>query len=132
MGGDNDPERAKRLVAYLQIAFGYSLTGHTSGKAVFFAVGIGDTGKSTMLHTVRECIPEYSTLIQSETLFSKWESSNAMADLADLRGARFAMTSEVDEGVRLREAKLKRITQGIGQIKATRKYENPIEASTRS
>jgi putative DNA primase/helicase len=37
------------------------------------------------------------------------------------------MTSETEEGQRLATGKLKRITQGMGRIKATRKYENPIE-----
>ena len=37
------------------------------------------------------------------------------------------MTSETEEGQRLGEGKLKRITQGMGRIKATRKYENPVE-----
>ncbi len=55
------------------------------------------------------------------------ESNNTQADLADLRGARFAQTSETEEGQRLAQGKLKRITQGMGKIKAVRKYENPIE-----
>jgi putative DNA primase/helicase len=55
------------------------------------------------------------------------ESNNSQADLADLRGARFAQTSETEEGQRLAQAKLKRISQGMGKIKAIRKYENPIE-----
>jgi putative DNA primase/helicase len=41
--------------------------------------------------------------------------------------ARFVQTSETEEGQRLAQGKLKRITQGMGKIKATRKYENPIE-----
>jgi putative DNA primase/helicase len=55
------------------------------------------------------------------------ESTNSQADLADLRGARFVQTSETEEGQRLAQGKLKRITQGMGKIKAVRKYENPIE-----
>ena len=55
------------------------------------------------------------------------ETNNTQADLADLRGARFVMTSETEEGQRLAEGKLKRITQGMGRIKATRKYENPVD-----
>jgi phage/plasmid-associated DNA primase len=66
-------------------------------------------------------------LLQIETLMcSKNGDNNASADLADLRGARFVVISETEEGQRLREAKLKRITQGMGEIKTVRKYENPI------
>ncbi len=66
-------------------------------------------------------------LLQIDTLMVRQESNNTQADLADLRGARFVMTSETEEGQRLAEGKLKRITQGMGKIKAVRKYENPIE-----
>jgi Protein of unknown function (DUF4238) len=62
-----------------------------------------------------------------DTLMVRQESNNTQADLADLRGARFVQTSETEEGQRLAQGKLKRITQGMGKIKATRKYENPIE-----
>jgi putative DNA primase/helicase len=70
---------------------------------------------------------EYAVLLQIDTLMVRQESNNTQADLADLRGARFVMTSETEEGQRLAEGKLKRITQGMGRIKATRKYENPVE-----
>ena len=115
------------LVDYLQKAFGYSLTGHTIGKAVFLLHGRGDNGKSTLLSTLLKLLEEYAVLLQIDTLMVRQESNNTQADLADLRGARFAMTSETEEGQRLAEGKLKRITQGMGRIKATRKYENPVE-----
>lgn len=57
---------------------------------------------------------------------ARQETSNTAADLADLRSAWFVMTSETEKGQRLATGKLKRITQGMGRIKATRKYENPI------
>jgi len=71
---------------------------------------------------------QYAVLLQIESLMARQqESTNAQADLADLKGARFVMTSETEDGQRLAEGKLKRITQGVGRIKAVRKYENPIE-----
>jgi putative DNA primase/helicase len=120
-------DRAHRMVEYLQIALGYSLTGCTIEKAVFIPFGEGDNGKSTMLSTFRQLVEEYSVLLQADTLMVRQESNNTQADLADLRGARFVQTSETEEGQRLAQGKLKRITQGMGKIKACRKYENPIE-----
>ncbi len=118
---------SQRLVAYLRRALGYSLTGTTIEKVVFIPFGTGDNGKSTMLSTFRRLVEEYSHLLQVDTLMVRQESNNSQADLADLRGARFVQTSETEEGQRLAQGKLKRITQGMGKIKATRKYENPIE-----
>lgn len=131
MGGspdasDGEWDRAVRMVDYLQAALGYSLTGCTSEKAVFILFGDGNNGKSTMLNTIRQLVEEYSCLIQADTLMARQESNNTQADLADLRGARFVQTSETEEGQRLAQGKLKRITQGMGKIKAVKKYENPI------
>ena len=132
MGGGRDAceaahERAQRFKDYLQRALGYSLTGSTIEKAVFVPFGSGDDGKSTLLSTFRRLIEEYAVVLQVDTLMVRQESNNTQADLADLRGARFVQTSETEEGQRLAQGKLKRITQGMGTIKAVRKYENPIE-----
>jgi putative DNA primase/helicase len=117
-----------QMVKYLQRALGYSLTGSTGEKAVFVLFGAGNNGKTTLLSTIRELISEYAVLMQVDTLMTRsLESNNAAADLADLRGARFVMTSESESGQQLAQGKLKRITQGMGRIKATRKYENPVE-----
>lgn len=117
-----------KLAEYIQTALGYSLTGHTREKVVFLPWGSGDNGKSTLLTTIFKLVFEYACLLQIDTLMTKQETSNTLADLADLRGTRFVMTSETDKGQRLAEGKLKRITQGMGgRIKSTRKYENPIE-----
>ena len=89
--------------------------------------GSGDNGKTTLLSTFLSLLEEYAVLLQVDTLMVRQESNNTQADLADLRGARFVMTSETEEGQRLAQGKLKRITQGMGKIKAVRKYENPIE-----
>ncbi|HXJ38426.1 MAG TPA: phage/plasmid primase, P4 family [Bryobacteraceae bacterium] len=127
--GEGALARAQRLTDYLQRALGYSLTGCTIEKAVFVLFGDGDNGKSTMLTTFRQLVEEYAQLLQADTLMVRQESNNTQADLADLRGSRFVQTSETEEGQRLAQGKLKRITQGMGRIKAVRKYENPIEFS---
>ena len=127
MGAAQDVERALRLVHFLQTALGYSLTGRTSEKAVFVCHGSGDNGKTTLLSTIRQLVSDYSVCLQIDSLMTqRWHSNNAQADLADLQGARFAMTSETEAGQRLSEGRLKRITQGMGRIRAVRKYENPV------
>jgi len=126
MGGDTDPERAESLVSYLQRAFGYSLTGDTISKAVFFTHGGGDNGKTTILTVFGKLVDEYSAVLDIDTLTSREENNATRADIAGLRGARFVRSSETKEGQRLSESKLKRLTQGMGLIKAKLLYENPI------
>jgi len=114
-------------VPFLQKCLGYSLTGITSEKLTFLCLGPTNTGKSTLLCLYRDLLGEYAVLILIDCLFTKTEDNNSRADLADLFGVRFAISSETEETTRLREAKLKRITTGQGNIKAVRKYQNPFE-----
>jgi putative DNA primase/helicase len=122
-------ERSNHIMDYLQCGFGYSLTAVTTEKAVFIVHGPRDNGKTVLLATWRIILGPYAVVIKIDSLMLRagQENANAQADLADLRGARFVMTSETEEGQRLAEGKIKQITQGLGKIKAVRKYENPIE-----
>jgi putative DNA primase/helicase len=118
------------MIDYMHRALGYSITATSEQKAIFVAHGKGDNGKSTLLSTFKNLLEEFSALLEIETLTLKRGGfsggNNAQADLADLRGARFVMTSEGEENQHLSQATLKRITQGMGGIKSCKKYENPI------
>jgi putative DNA primase/helicase len=120
---------SKDLLEYLQQVLGYALTGSTAEKAFFVVYGLSGTGKTTLLNAVRQTFEEYSCSIQIETLMAARDglSNNQQSDLADLKGARFAQTSEVESGQRLKEGLVKRLTQGTSTIKAARKFQEHIE-----
>jgi len=126
-----EEDRARRRVQFLQVALGYSCTGWTREKAIFIPYGPSNGGKTTLLSTVQKILGDYSAQIQADSLMAARDraDANVLSDLADLRGARFAVTSETEEGQYFSQARLKRLTQGMGRIKTTRKYENPIEFS---
>jgi putative DNA primase/helicase len=117
------------LIGYVQKCFGSACTGDVSDKAVFCLFGTGNNGKTTLLEAIRHILAEYSTQVMIDSLMAHQgrESSGSLADLADLRGARFVTTSETEQGSRLAVGKLKYLTQGMGKIKTCRKYENPIQ-----
>jgi putative DNA primase/helicase len=131
MGDEQNAEtgvRAQRLVEFLQKCFGYALTADVSEKVIFCFFGSGNNGKTTLLEIIRFVLREYSAQVLVDSLMAHQsrESNTSLADLADLRGTRFVTTSEAEEGQRLAVGKLKYLTQGMGDIKACRKYENPI------
>lgn len=118
----------EEVAGWIQKAVGYSLTGITSEKVTFLLIGLTNTGKSTFLEILRTLFEDYSKRLQVESLmWNKGRDNNSEADIADLHGVRLAITSETEEDHRLRESKLKQITQGMGTIRAARKYENHIE-----
>lgn len=114
-------------IAYLQRALGYSITGETGEKVVFLAQGPPDTGKTTLLGLVRELLGSYALEIPLTVIMATNRSASADSAVADLRGMRFAQTSELDQDQRMSTGLLKQICQGPGgRITACRKYENPI------
>ncbi|MDA2937164.1 phage/plasmid primase, P4 family [Acidobacteria bacterium AH-259-A15] len=125
---EGEQKRIDQLVEYLQKVFGYASTGDVSEKKVFCFFGSGDNGKTTLLEAIRHVLAEYSHQLLIDSLMARTgrETNASLADLADLRGARFVTTSEGESGQRLAEAKLKYLTAGMGEIKTCRKYENPI------
>ena len=83
-----------------------------------------------MLTTLNRLLGDYAGRIKVESLMverGKTLDNNAQADLADLRGKRFVMTSETGQGQLLREALIKLLSQGQGSYRAVRKWENPFE-----
>jgi putative DNA primase/helicase len=115
---------------YIQKLIGYTFTGWVHEKKAFFCYGpIGNNGKTTLFQVLREILgKDYCAMLPIEVLMVQGQqSNNTLAAMADLRGARFAWTSETDEGQRLSESQLKRLTQGMGApIQAARKFEHPI------
>ena len=124
-----DPVHQERMLRYMQAALGYSFTGITTAKLVFMPFGPTNSGKTTLIGLVHELTAEYSKQVFADTITSHVSQStnNTLADLAGLRGARFAHTSELAEGARLSEEILKRVCQGRGgTIQAALKFGNPF------
>jgi putative DNA primase/helicase len=98
------------LVAFLQRAFGYCLTGITSDKAMFILYGAsGDNGKSTMIDVIQRLLGDYATRTPTDT-FLKKRDGGIPNDIAKLKGARFVWASENERGSRLSEALIKEMT----------------------
>lgn len=106
MNGDQE------VIAYLQRAVGYTLTGDTSEQCLFFMVGTGKNGKSTFTETIMALLAEYTVKTPTETLMKRDGAAGASNDLARLAGKRLAVARETDEGQRLDEAKVKDMTGG--------------------
>jgi P4 family phage/plasmid primase-like protien len=101
----------QELIRYVQKAVGYSLTGDTSERALFFPYGKGANGKSTFIQTLANLLGEYAFKAPPETIISR--DKNAIPnDVAALQGRRFVFVSETEESARLAEAKVKDLTGG--------------------
>ena len=103
--GDQD------LVAFVQRAIGYSLTGDTREQCLFLCHGKGANGKSTMLSTLRAVLGDYAANTPFST-FELGDRSGNTNDLAALAGTRLVSAAETSEARRLNEARVKAVTGG--------------------
>ncbi len=119
----DDPE----LIEWLQKWCGYILTGSTAEQCFLFLYGFGANGKSVLIDTLRFIMGDYARAIASETLTeTKRAGGSASPDLADLIGARLALTTETEEGVALAESLLKALTGG-DTLTARKLYSAPTQ-----
>jgi putative DNA primase/helicase len=100
-----------RLIAFVQRAIGYSLTGDTTEQALFIFWGTGSNGKTTLLNTAVTMLGGYALSTRPETFMVK--SGEAIPnDVAQLKGARLVIAVEAEAGHRLAESLIKQATGG--------------------
>jgi putative DNA primase/helicase len=106
-----DPENARAvgLVAFLQRAAGYALTGDASEQCMFIAYGTGGNGKGVFLNTLKAILGGYAQGAQVAT-FMERKAGAIPNDLAAFAGARFILCSEPNEGAKLDEGLIKMCT----------------------
>lgn len=113
------------LQAFIRRAVGYSLVDDVSEQVLFFAFGTGANGKSVFFEALKYLLGDYAGKAPTEMLMVQ-QFSQIPTDVADLRGKRFVVASEVDEGKRWAESRLKDLTGG-DTIKARRMREDFFE-----
>lgn len=120
-GGDPD------MISYVQQAIGYSLSGSIAEQCIFFLYGEGRNGKSTFLDVIYDILGDYSMNVQPETLTVKRQAGNqASSDIARLKGARFVVSVEPNEGARLNEGLIKQLSGG-DPLTARKQYASEFE-----
>lgn len=99
------------LPSYLQRLVGYSVTGVVRDHVLPFLFGAGANGKGVFLETVRAVLGDYATTAPSGFLMAKNYAGHE-TEIARLAGARMVVCSEINEGDRFDEAKVKQLTGG--------------------
>lgn len=103
----HDPDA---VIDWLQVALGYTLTGHTDQQIMFILEGPRGSGKSTLLGLIYDILGDYSSTLHIGTLSVKQSRNELEPDLFKARNARFILTSEASDGDRLDASLLKRLT----------------------
>lgn len=104
---------APEIVDYLQMAVGYSLTGHTREEKLFYLYGPTRSGKGTFAETLLTLLPK-PLGVQADfgTFTTDRVGDTQNFDLAPLKPARLVIASESNKYDTLNEAKVKSATGG--------------------
>lgn len=97
---------------YVQRAAGYTLTGDTDRKAIFMLHGESNTGKSQFLNVLKSLFGSMSETANAAAFAAKENNDGPSPGLHKLQAARLVAASETNEGMRLDEALIKRLTGG--------------------
>lgn len=116
----NDQE----LIDYVQEIIGMAAIGKVYQEHMIIAYGGGANGKSTFWNTIARVLGSYSGKLSADALTMS-NKRNVSPELAELKGKRLVIASEMAEGMRLNTAVVKQITS-TDEIQAEKKYKDPF------
>ena len=116
----NDQE----LIDYVQKIIGMTAIGKVYQEHMIIAYGGGANGKSTFWNTIARVLGSYSGKLSADALTMN-NKRNVSPELAELKGKRLVIASEMAEGMRLNTAVVKQITS-TDEIQAEKKYKDPF------
>lgn len=99
-------------IEFLQKFVGYSLTGDISEHCLAFLYGDGSNGKSTFMEVLQKLAANYGQRASQDLIIAHPHGNEPKNDIARLYGARLVIGSEVGEGCRLAEDRVKNLTGG--------------------
>jgi putative DNA primase/helicase len=113
------------MATFLQVSLGACLSGALENHHLMFLIGNGRNGKNTLGDLVMEVMGSYARKIPNNVLM-KSKNERHPAEIADLKGARLVVASEIDQGAHWDEARINELT-GDTRIKARFMHGNPFE-----
>lgn len=112
------------LIEYVQKVIGLAAIGKVYSEFIIIAYGDGANGKSTFWNTIARVLGSYAGKISSDIL-TMGNKVNAQPEMAELKGKRLIIASEMQEGVRLNTAMVKQLCS-TDEIQACKKYRDPF------
>ncbi len=121
---DNFFCKDKALISYVQEIVGMSAVGKVYAEHMIIAYGGGANGKSTFWNTIARVLGNYSGKISAEALTMNCKR-NVKPEMAELKGKRLIIASELEEGTRLNTGMVKQLCS-VDPIEAEKKYKDPF------
>jgi putative DNA primase/helicase len=96
----------KEMIAYMQKALGYSLTGLVSEEVLHFCFGMGRNGKSVFANVINKIMGDYAITAPAEMLMRR-DRNGVTNDVARLCGSRLVLANETRSDQRFDDLMIK-------------------------
>ena len=114
----------QELIDYVQAIVGMAAIGRVYQEHMIIAYGSGANGKSTFWNTIARVLGNYSGKLSADALTMSVRR-NVSPEMAELKGKRLIIASEMSEGMRLNTAMVKQLCS-TDEILAEKKYKAPF------
>ena len=114
----------QKLIDYVQETVGMATIGKVYQEHMIIAYGGGANGKSTFWNTIFRVLGNYAGKLSAEALTMNCKR-NVKPEMAELKGKRLIISSEMEEGMRLNTAVVKQLCS-TDEIQAEKKYKDPF------
>ncbi len=112
-------------INYTQQSLGESIFGRVENEKLSIAYGGGRNGKSTIFNSCAAILGSYAGTISADVLTAGCKR-NPKPEIAELKGKRFLIAGELEEGVRLSTSIVKQLCS-TDRIKGEKKYKDPFD-----
>lgn len=112
------------LIDYVQEIVGMAAVGKVYAEHLIIAYGGGANGKSTFWNTIARVLGNYSGKLSAEALTMNCKR-NVKPEMAELKGKRLIIASELEEGTRLNTGMVKQLCS-VDPIEAEKKFKDPF------
>ena len=112
------------LIEFVQRIVGLAAIGKVFKEHMIIAYGGGANGKSTFWNTIYRVLGNYAGKISAEALTTNCKR-NVKPEMAELKGKRLIISSEMAEGMRLDTGTVKQLCS-TDEIQAEKKYKDPF------
>lgn len=114
----------QELISYVQMMVGMAAIGKVYQEHMIIAYGGGANGKSTFWNAIFRVLGSYAGKISAEALTMNCKR-NVKPEMAELKGKRLIIASELEEGTRLNTSMVKQLCS-TDEIEAEKKYKDPF------
>ncbi|MCR5487431.1 MAG: DUF5906 domain-containing protein [Lachnospiraceae bacterium] len=110
---------------YVQETLGEDIIGEIENERLTIAYGCGSNGKSTVFNSVAAVLGDYAGTISADTLTIGCRR-NVKPEIAEIKGKRLLIASELEESMRLSTSLTKQLCS-TDMIKGEKKYKDPFD-----